>query len=1063
MRNSFWAVSLLILLLFPSVALQGGRSAPASLNLGNVVAGQPTAVNLAITTSALAGEPGSTLNPAASATGDIYSEYSQQMANLERDHMLAPSGGYYAEASSDWSQVTNNGFTFPGNSFIARGFLQLYQRTGNSTYMTWAKSLANTLMDKAWDKVNHGFYATYDDTWSPTTCNQPLQENADFVHVSLYLYASTGNTTYYTWANQTMNFIMSKFHDSTYGGTYYEWDPCSQTVSDSNKYLELSLGAFAWAAMSWYQYSRNSTALKWSGEAISWMRDYLWNATYGGYMTSTDRTGTVNNYYYYPNVELWGMTGILEYYAQTGNSSVLSWAEDGLNHISSKMWDEQYGGWYRKLNGDNTVNEDTKTGWDNCEQPWLWYNAYQETGIPSYYYTSSLSAVWTSSHSWDPKKGGIFLEVNRTAAIQTYNTKDDWVQGDCMVAFSLQQQTQQGYTGYATETANDVAKYMYDTTNGGYYTVTNGNWAVTDNTKELTFKYWTLAWLWLYERTGNQTYYNYAVKYSDVLVDKAWQSGFYDSYTSAWSPTTTAQSSASNGISLWELATAYTVAGNSSYLSLASKTASWLIRNLWDSTNGCFWEDTTKIGVDKYVEGCADAIIGLMSLYQINGNQTFKSYIDTSISFIESAWDSVYGGFYARTNGVGSCAPITNGCNKYPNESTIPVIALAMYYGIWGSQTAKTYADRGIDYVSSTLWDSGVGYRGGLFRSLYQNDSIRTDTKTAWDNCGEPWMIWFASDQMGGNSTYQSLATQILNFCTTNLHDSEYGGFVTEVNRNGTMITDDIKDGESISDSIASFSLVTPVNLPPNVPSKPLTRTDSSTGAAVTGFLRRFDIDGGPTGVYGAQGGDDASNIVLTLKLVPLSGGNGFEVSRMTSGDQYEADFYVGTVNISLVFKATGISSGQFTVFYKSNSAPEWNTGDSLLLPSLATGIAYSDTRVGVVPTSSTASSDGSMEFVVQKSYLGTLLGGSGGTGSMLSGISVSTYAGGNGNPEVGKALPNDRSPGTGTSSYVLTSGDIPDLPVGVFVLALAFMSIYLWQRRSARISFGRRLRNSLT
>ena len=277
------------------------------------------------------------------------------------------------------------------------------------------------------------------------------------------------------------------------------------------------------------------------------------------------------------------------------------------------------------------------------------------------------------------------------------------------------------------------------------------------------------------------------------------------------------------------------------------------------------------------------------------------------------------------------------------------------------------------------------------------------------------------------------------------------------------MITDDIKDGESISDSIASFSLVTPVNLPPNVPSKPLTRTDSSTGAAVTGFLRRFDIDGGPTGVYGAQGGDDASNIVLTLKLVPLSGGNGFEVSRMTSGDQYEADFYVGTVNISLVFKATGISSGQFTVFYKSNSVPEWNTGDSLLLPSLATGIAYSDTRVGVVPTSSTAPSDGSIEFVVQKSYLGTLLGGSGESGSVLSGISVSTYAGGNGNPEVGKALPNDRSPGTGTSSYVLISGDIPDLPVGVFVLALAFMSIYLWQRRSARISFGRRLRNSLT
>jgi len=363
-----------------------------------------------------------------------------------------------------------------------------------------------------------------------------------------------------------------------------------------------------------------------------------------------------------------------------------------------------------------------------------------------------------------------------------------------------------------------VAEYMWDSKNLGYFNALNGNWlTLNDSSKQLTFKYWTLAWLWLYERTGDVTYYNYAKAYTNLLIDKAWKNGFFDSYSTAWSPSTSEKSAAGNGISLWELVNAYAVTGNSTYYLYATRTASWLIGNLWDSTNGCFWEANTLVGVDKYVEGCSDAIIGLMSLYQINGNQTFKPYIDKSVSFITSAWDAQYGGFYSRVSGIGDCTAVKNGCNKYPNECIWTIIALAYYYSIWGSQTAKTYADEGVSYINSTLWDWGSSYRGGLFRSLYRNDTIRDNTKTAWDNCGEPWMIWFASEKMGGSTTYQSLAVKILNWCTSYLHDGAYGGFVTEVNRNGTAITFDTKDAECLSDSIASLSLVSVVSPVPSV------------------------------------------------------------------------------------------------------------------------------------------------------------------------------------------------------------------------------------------------------
>ena len=121
----------------------------------------------------------------------------------------------------------------------------------------------------------------------------------------------------------------------------------------------------------------------------------------------------------------------------------------------------------------------------------------------------------------------------------------------------------QAYVDYAVETANKVAKYQWDATNSGYYTIMVRNWtSADDSSKQLTFKYWALAWFWLYDRTGNTTYLNYAVNYLNTLVNKAWSNGFYDSYTSTWTPNTNLKSAAGNGITLWELSIAYARTGN---------------------------------------------------------------------------------------------------------------------------------------------------------------------------------------------------------------------------------------------------------------------------------------------------------------------------------------------------------------------------------------------------------------------------------------------------------------------------------------------------------------------
>lgn len=369
---------------------------------------------------------------------ETYTVYAEETAQLVYNYMRDTTyGGYFQEVSQNWTVVTNTHKGFLGNAFIARGFLQLYERTKNVTYLSWAENIVSTLWKKCWDQNGQlGFFDGYFQNWTRNTNSQTLQEQAEFVYIALGVYNYTSNSTYYRWADQTMHFIMDNYHDHTNGAMYRTRNGITGTISNTNKQIEVSLGAFAWAAMKWYEYTSNQTALTYSQECVNWIRNHLWNATSSGYMTETNSVGLVINKYYYPNVEMWGIVGMLEYHRHTSNSTVASWIRDGLNHINNTMWDRTYGGWYRKLNPDNSTLQDTKTGWDNAEQPWFWHYVYGVTNNISDKNTAIRSLNWTRDHIWDSAHKGFWLELTRDGTMVTFETKNDWVHGGAVVAFA---------------------------------------------------------------------------------------------------------------------------------------------------------------------------------------------------------------------------------------------------------------------------------------------------------------------------------------------------------------------------------------------------------------------------------------------------------------------------------------------------------------------------------------------------------------------------------------------------------------------------------------------------
>ncbi len=207
--------------------------------------------------------------------------------------------------------------------------------------------------------------------------------------------------------------------------------------------------------------------------------------------------------------------------------------------------------------------------------------------------------------------------------------------------------------------------------------------------------------------------------------------------------------------------------------------------------------------------------------------------------------------------------------------------------------------------------------------------------------------------------------------------------------------------------------------------------TDSSTDTNVAGALRRFDIDSTTAGL---QIGEDGDSIAFLLVMVPLSGGNGFRITGMVVGDQYQVSFTIASTDFTLVFRASGSKAGTLTLFYGGS------TGEIFSVSNVKSGTAYRSVSgdIGLTLTSGT-----SIKLVVSKGYLYSL----GGTETVITGIFGATFEAGDGTPGSGGATPKDRCPASGEVSFSLLQG-IDDFPHGTLVLAIPVMGLYVLFRR---------------
>ncbi|NVM30687.1 MAG: AGE family epimerase/isomerase [Candidatus Helarchaeota archaeon] len=107
-------------------------------------------------------------------------------------------------------------------------------------------------------------------------------------------YRYTLNETYIdVWGNQTANFLITKLWDSTYGGFYSEYLPFHEEITDRYKYTWYQAWP-ALALMDYYEITGNETYMTYANTTLNFMITNLWDSNLKGFVFSALENGTIN-------------------------------------------------------------------------------------------------------------------------------------------------------------------------------------------------------------------------------------------------------------------------------------------------------------------------------------------------------------------------------------------------------------------------------------------------------------------------------------------------------------------------------------------------------------------------------------------------------------------------------------------------------------------------------------------------------------------------------------------------------------------------------------------------
>jgi subtilisin family serine protease/mannose/cellobiose epimerase-like protein (N-acyl-D-glucosamine 2-epimerase family) len=339
-----------------------------------------------------------------------------------------------------------------------------------------AKSLINFVELNLWDPVYGGYYWTSTDSRKWST----ILGLAAFVLMNAYL--RTGNATYLEMAERAIDFANTYLWDEVYGGymrSLYRDRSLYDTGKESPDEHRPTIGL-----TSLYAVTGDESYLDRAKLTHKLFDQYLWDHVYGGYYRRCERDWSPSLTDKEPYYVAVATIAILLLYEETGDSTYLTRAEELLSFLRENMWDETYGGYYLDLNRDLTVKWDEKPMGGQAIIAEAFLKAYETTGKNTYLSHAHEILNLVINHGIDPVYGGVYYANNRDWSIgrsDKYAHVQFLVAKALAEAYRITGKA--SYLSIAWQIAEKTHEKMYDVDQGGYYQQFSRDWSLIDETK----------------------------------------------------------------------------------------------------------------------------------------------------------------------------------------------------------------------------------------------------------------------------------------------------------------------------------------------------------------------------------------------------------------------------------------------------------------------------------------------------------------------------------------------------------------------------------------------------
>jgi len=337
---------------------------------------------------------------------------------------------------------------------------------------------------------------------------------------------------------------------------------------------------------------------------------------YGGFFVEVGKTGNILNYNNKSLVsESRDAYGFARAFMLSGNTDYLDYSQSALQFMYDHLWDDQYGGWYRRSNRlGGSPYTGKKTAFDQH---------YALLGIMAYYEATNSSADkqmldsgydFIEDKFWDNNLDtfGYFDEVNRdgsSAVNKSFNATVDAITTHLYNLYLITNDVK--YKDRLLELENNIQNYFIPSMADqeiGFAEVYNSNW-ITNTSEKRTIMGHVLKTGWcmarIYRINEDQNTLNAAKSFVQNVLDKGYDhkyGGPYKDYdrTNGEMYMYGAQDTAKAWWQMEQAVTAgfllYEIALQDKYLKMADESLDFFMKYFVDPVNGEIYADRNRRG-----------------------------------------------------------------------------------------------------------------------------------------------------------------------------------------------------------------------------------------------------------------------------------------------------------------------------------------------------------------------------------------------------------------------------------------------------------------------------------